>query len=177
MAKLKNFGRPGGIECMNKVYLLIGGNVGDRQGNLEQARREIAATIGSINRASSIYETAPWGNQSQGAFLNQVLEVLSPMEPEAVMESALSIEQHMGRIRQGLNQPRTIDIDILYFNDEIINWDGLTIPHPRIADRKFVLIPMHELNPDWIDPTHQQTIFQLLDACRDELAVNKLDAM
>lgn len=177
MVKLKNFGRPGGIECMNKVYLLIGGNVGDRQGNLEQARMEITAHIGNISRTSSIYETAPWGNQSQGAFLNQVLEVLSTMHPEAILQTALAIEQRMGRIRQGLNQPRTIDIDILYFNNETIKVDGLTIPHPRIAERKFVLIPMLELDPDWVDPTHQQSILQLLNACRDELEVKKIDAM
>ena len=162
---------------MNKVYLLIGGNVGDRQGNLEQARREIALNIGEISRTSSVYETAPWGNQAQGAFLNQVLEVLSPMDPDAILATNLAIEQRMGRIRQGLNQPRTIDIDILYFNNEIIRKDGLTIPHPRIAERKFVLIPMNELNPDWVDPTHQQSIIQLLDACCDELEVNKLDSM
>lgn len=162
---------------MNKVYLLIGGNVGDRQGNLEQARREIALCIGEISRTSSVYETAPWGNQAQDSFLNQVLEVLSPMDPDAILETTLSIEQRMGRIRQGLNQPRTIDIDILYFNNETISRDGLTIPHPRIAERKFVLIPMNELNPDWVDPAHQQSIIQLLDACRDELEVNKLDSM
>lgn len=162
---------------MNKVYLLIGGNVGDRQGNLEQARREIALNIGEISRTSSVYETAPWGNQAQGAFLNQVLEVLSPMDPDAILATNLAIEQRMGRIRQGLNQPRTIDIDILYFNNERIKRDGLTIPHPRIAERKFVLIPMKELNPDWVDPAHQQSIIQLLDACRDELEVNKLDSM
>ena len=162
---------------MNKVYLLIGGNVGDRQGNLEQARREIALNIGEISRTSSVYETAPWGNQAQGAFLNQVLEVLSSMDPDAILATNLAIEQRMGRIRQGLNQPRTIDIDILYFNNERIKRDGLTIPHPRIAERKFVLIPMKELNPDWVDPAHQQSIIQLLDACRDELEVNKLDSM
>ncbi len=162
---------------MNKVYLLIGGNVGDRQGNLEQARREIALNIGEISRTSSVYETAPWGNQAQASFLNQVLEVLSPMDPDAILETTLAIEQRMGRIRQGLNQPRTIDIDILYFNNETISRDGLTIPHPRIAERKFVLIPMKELNPDWVDPAHQQSIIQLLDACRDELEVNKLDSM
>ncbi len=162
---------------MNKVYLLIGGNVGDRQGNLEQARREIDLCIGEISRTSSVYETAPWGNQAQDSFLNQVLEVLSPMDPDAILETTLAIEQRMGRIRQGLNQPRTIDIDILYFNNETIRKDGLTIPHPRIAERKFVLIPMKELNPDWVDPAHQQSIIQLLDACRDELEVNKLDSM
>lgn len=162
---------------MNKVYLLIGGNVGDRQGNLEQARREIALNIGEISRTSSVYETAPWGNQAQDSFLNQVLEVLSPLDPDAILATTLAIEQRMGRIREGLNQPRTIDIDILYFNNEIIRKDGLTIPHPRIAERKFVLIPMNELNPDWVDPTHQQSIIQLLDACCDELEVNKLDSM
>lgn len=162
---------------MNKVYLLIGGNIGDRHGNLEQARREIALYVGEICKTSSIYETAPWGNQAQGAFLNQVLEVMSPMDPDAILETTLAIEQRMGRIREGLNQPRTIDIDILYFNNETIRRNGLTIPHPRIAERKFVLIPMKELNPDWIDPAHQQSIIQLLDACCDDLDVNKLDPM
>jgi 2-amino-4-hydroxy-6-hydroxymethyldihydropteridine diphosphokinase len=162
---------------MNKVYLLIGGNIGDRKRNLDQACIEIADKIGNINRYSSIYETAPWGNQSQAAFLNQVLEVYSPLRADEIMETALSIEQHMGRVRMGLNQPRTIDIDILYFNDEKLKTEGLTIPHPRIAERKFVLVPMHELNPALVDPLHQKTILYLLNACKDDLEVRKYGSM
>ncbi|MFZ9240641.1 MAG: 2-amino-4-hydroxy-6-hydroxymethyldihydropteridine diphosphokinase, partial [Chitinophagaceae bacterium] len=84
---------------------------------------------------------------------------------------------HMGRVRMGLNQHRTIDIDILYFNDEKLKTEVLTIPHPRIAERKFVLVPMHELNPNLIDPLHQKTILYLLNACKDDLEVRKYGSM
>jgi 2-amino-4-hydroxy-6-hydroxymethyldihydropteridine diphosphokinase len=77
----------------------------------------------------------------------------------------------------GLNQPRTIDIDILYFNDEKLKTEGLTIPHPRIAERKFVLVPMHELSPALVDPLHQKTILYLLNACKDDLEVRKYGSM
>lgn len=158
---------------MNNAYLLIGGNMGDRLGYLQKACAEITSKIGEIVKSSSIYETAPWGNHNQSNFLNQVILVKTPLEPINLLQTILDIEKEMGRIRTLENQPRTIDIDILYFNDIKENSIELTIPHPRIFSRKFVLIPMHEMAPDHIDPIHQKSIDQLLNECKDDLEVNK----
>ena len=158
---------------MNNAYLLIGGNIGDRLSYLQKACTEITHRIGAILKSSAIYETAPWGNQDQSKFLNQVLLVETHLESFALLQTILSIEEGMGRKRTSENQPRTIDIDILYFNDVIENSDDLTIPHPRIFSRKFVLIPMFEIASDHIDPFHQKSIDQLLKECEDNLEVNK----
>ena len=158
---------------MNNAYLLIGGNMGDRLDYLQKACAEITCKIGEIMKSSSIYETAPWGNQHQSNFLNQVILVKTALEPIQLLHTILGIEEGMGRIRTIENQPRTIDIDILYFNDITENSIELTIPHPRIFSRKFVLIPMHEMAPDHIDPAHQKSIDQLLNECKDNLEVNK----
>ncbi|MEY3921182.1 MAG: 2-amino-4-hydroxy-6-hydroxymethyldihydropteridine diphosphokinase [Bacteroidota bacterium] len=158
---------------MNKAYLLIGGNLGDREANLESAKNAISHEIGRITECSSIYETAPWGNSNQANFLNQVLLVETIHAPSQLMKSLLLIEQKLGRIRSEMNEPRTIDIDILYYNNDIVHEESIIIPHPRIAIRKFVLIPLNEIAPVHIDPVHQKTIEQLLDECPDTLEVNK----
>lgn len=157
---------------MNNTFLLIGGNLGDRLGFLQKACAEITLHIGTILKTSSVYETAPWGNHDQAHFLNQVLLIETALEPIALLNTILSIEKSMGRIRNTPFQARTIDIDILYFNDLLLQLDGLTIPHPRIFRRKFVLIPMHEIAPNHFDPFHQKTIHQMLKICTDDLIVN-----
>lgn len=156
---------------MNHVYLLIGGNIGDRIFHLQKAREEIVTHIGQISSVSSIYQTAPWGNNDQPDFLNQVLLVNTNLDPFQLLNQTLSIEKQMGRVRDGLNKPRIIDIDILYYNEEKIETAELIIPHPRIHVRRFVLIPMNEINPSYIDPFHQKTIADLLSECKDELEV------
>ncbi len=158
---------------MNKAYLLIGGNLGDRETNLESAKSAISQEIGKILDCSSLYETAPWGNSNQANFLNQVLVVSTILAPAALMKSLLHIEQELGRTRNEVNEPRTIDIDILYYDNEIVRDEHIIIPHPRIAMRRFVLIPMKEIAPLYIDPVHQKTIEQLLEECSDTLEVNK----
>ena len=158
---------------MNNAYLLIGGNIGDRVSYLQKAINEIKQKIGPIVAISSVYETAPWGNQQQSHFLNQALQVTTSLEPYSLLKKILLIEQEMGRIRTTDNQPRTIDIDILYYNNLKLDSSELTIPHPRIFSRKFVLIPMNEIAPDHLDPYHNTSIHQLLSACEDALEVNK----
>lgn len=158
---------------MNKAYLLIGGNLGDREANLENAKNAISHEIGRITECSSIYETAPWGKSNQANFLNQVLLVETIHAPSQLMKSLLLIEQKLGRTRSEMNEPRTIDIDILYYNYDIVHEESIIIPHPRIAIRKFVLIPLNEIAPAHIDPVHQKTIEQLLVECPDTLEVNK----
>jgi 2-amino-4-hydroxy-6-hydroxymethyldihydropteridine diphosphokinase len=158
---------------MNKVYLLIGGNLGDRMANLAKARDLIRDEIGAIKIASSIYETAAWGNTNQPDFLNQALLIDAPLDATALMNKLLSIEAKMGRIRDIPLGPRTIDIDIMYFNNEVIINDLITIPHPKIADRKFVLMPLVEIAPQFNHPVFNKTNQLLLKECGDSLAVYK----
>jgi 2-amino-4-hydroxy-6-hydroxymethyldihydropteridine diphosphokinase len=160
---------------MNEVYLLTGGNIGDRQRYLLQARSDIEKRCGDIIRESSLYETAAWGNEQQEAFLNQVLKVQTKQTPGHVLETILQIEEHLGRKRELKYGPRTIDIDILFFNNEVINQPGLVIPHPEIQHRRFVLVPLNEISPHKMHPLLKKTIAQLLAECPDPLAVNKFN--
>jgi 2-amino-4-hydroxy-6-hydroxymethyldihydropteridine diphosphokinase len=159
---------------MNKAYLLTGGNEGDRYLNLQQARTNIEHICGRLIQASSLYETAPWGNSNQADYLNQVLVVETIMNPYELLASILFIEEKGGRIRTVRNAPRTIDIDILFYNQLVLDQPGLHIPHPRIADRRFVLEPLNEISPGFIHPVFGKSIWQLLQECKDELAVKKI---
>ena len=154
---------------MNKAYLLIGGNMGDRLANLENAKKAILKDIGNIENTSSVYETAAWGKEDQPAFLNQALLIETNLKAEDVMNTLLQIEKNMGRIRQEHLGPRTIDLDIIFFNDQIINSENLTIPHPQMRKRNFVLTPLHEIAPDFIHPIFNRSIAQLLMDCEDSL--------
>jgi 2-amino-4-hydroxy-6-hydroxymethyldihydropteridine diphosphokinase len=160
---------------MNEVYLLTGGNIGDRQEYLLQARSDIEKRCGGLIRESSLYETAAWGNEQQEAFLNQVLKVHTKQTPDHVLKTILQIEEHLGRKRELKYGPRTIDIDILFFNNEVINQPGLVIPHPEIQHRRFVLVPLNEISPYKMHPLLKKTIAQLLAECPDPLAVNKFN--
>ena len=159
---------------MNSAYLLIGGNLGNRAHNLEIARKLIAAGVGKIKIASSVYETASWGITGQPHFLNQVLKIETKLSARELMDTILSIENRMGRIRTEKNAARIIDIDILFFNDDIINTPGLVIPHPEIQNRKFVLIPMNEIASSKVHPVLHQTIKNLLSTSPDTLEVRPL---
>ncbi len=159
---------------MNKAYLLTGGNEGDRFLHMQQARTNIEHICGQILQVSSLYETAPWGKTDQPDFLNQVLQIETELRPEELLRAVLFIEEQGGRIRTVKNAPRTIDIDILFYDRLILEVKGLTIPHPRIAERRFVLEPMNEISPDFIHPVMRKTIHQLLMECKDELAVKKI---
>lgn len=154
---------------MNKAYLLIGGNMGDRLANLKNAHWAIQNELGTIINASSIYETAAWGMEDQPAFLNQALVVETKFNAEDLMQQLLQIEIKMGRIRQQPLGPRTIDLDIIFFNDQIINSENLTIPHPRMQKRNFVLTPFNEIVPELIHPVLKCSIAQLLIDCEDPL--------
>jgi 2-amino-4-hydroxy-6-hydroxymethyldihydropteridine diphosphokinase len=158
---------------MNKVYLLIGGNMGDRMANLRLAMEAIEKEIGPIQKMSSIYETAAWGNTQQPDFLNQALLVHTHWDASKVMTCLLTIEKEMGRERSVPMGPRTIDLDIIYFNEEILDLPSLTIPHPRLAERKFVLLPLTEIAPDFMHPIFNKSNASLLKECGDSLAVQK----
>lgn len=158
---------------MNEVYLLTGGNMGNRLVNLQQASRKIKKQAGIVLKKSEVYETAAWGLTDQNPFLNQVLLVSTSLPPEELLQTLLRIEQELGRKRILKMGPRIIDIDILFYNNEIIATPGLTVPHPQIANRRFVLTPLNEIAPGFVHPGLQKTIKELLEICPDKLEVKK----
>lgn len=158
---------------MNDVYLLTGGNIGDRIMYLMQAEKIIEKHIGKVLKKSVVYETAAWGLTDQDPFLNQVLLVSAPLPAEKLLQTLLLIEQQLGRKRIEKMGPRTIDIDILFYNSKIISSPHLTVPHPQIAKRRFVLTPLNEIAPRFVHPVLKKTITELLDMCPDHLEVKK----
>ena len=158
---------------MNKTYLLLGSNMGNSRAKLATAITHIEKKIGSISRCSSIYQTAAWGNTNQPDFLNQVIVVETKLPATTVMQTILTIEEKMGRIRTMKNAARIIDIDILFFNDEIIREQELVIPHPLIQERRFVLQPMTEIAPSYIHPVLGKSMLQLLEGCPDKSNIEK----
>lgn len=158
---------------MNVAYLLIGGNTGDRFSYLQSAAKAIAKQCGKIKRASSIYETAAWGNQNQDSFLNQALEIATNLSAFELLDCILQIEESMGRIRKERYGPRIIDIDILLFNDEIIDARNLKIPHPELPNRRFALQCLNEIATRKKHPVLNKSIGQLLKECSDPLRVDK----
>ena len=147
--------------------------MGDRLHNLQQAYELIEGTVNVILRKSSIYETAAWGFTEQEPFLNQVLCVSSTLAPHELLLKLLSIELQLGRKRAEKNGPRIIDIDILLYGDQIISERDLIVPHPRMADRRFVLTPLNEIAPDFVHPVFNKTISLLLSECQDSLELKR----
>jgi 2-amino-4-hydroxy-6-hydroxymethyldihydropteridine diphosphokinase len=160
---------------MNSVYLLIGGNMGDRMGYLQHAKEAIGKNAGSILEASAIYETEAWGLTHQEKFLNQALKIETWLLPKELLRSVLDIEESLGRKRDVKYGPRTIDIDILFYGDEIVHEPHLEIPHPEIQNRRFALQCLNDIAPAYHHPVLHKTIAQLLAECPDPLMVNKFN--
>lgn len=158
---------------MNNAYLLIGGNLGDRLANLNNAKIEIELHCGKIISSSAIYETAAWGFTEQPPFFNQALQVETALSATELMQQLLSIELSLGRERLLPLGPRSIDLDIIYFNNEIIHNDIVSIPHPRMEQRNFVLIPLNEIAPTFLHPVLHISTRSLLEQCKDESHVYK----
>ena len=159
---------------IHKAYILLGSNMGNRKQFLNKAIKQITEQYGSLVKESSIYETAAWGNTKQAAFLNQVIFIETKHSPDDLMKSLLEIETGLGRIRTEKYGPRTIDLDILFFDELIYHSSTVTLPHPALQDRRFVLIPLAELSPRKIHPVYQKTISRLLKECADKLEVKKV---
>lgn len=156
------------------IYILLGTNLGNKLSNLSNAIEKLRSFSLFINRTSSIYKTAAWGNTNQDSFLNQVLEIETKIDPQELLKICLSIEKVMGRIRNEKWEARIIDIDILFYNDLTFTNKALIIPHEFMHKRGFTLKPMAELNPNLMHPVFKKTIRELLDNCEDNLRVEKL---
>jgi len=156
------------------VFVLLGSNLGDRTAILQQARQMISENAGTILSQSSIYETEPWGLLDQPAFLNQAIEIDTAEEPESLLKILLQTEQELGRIRKVRWGARLIDIDILYYKDLVQYSPALILPHPRLHQRNFALIPLAEIAPEFLDPKSGKTVAQLLAACPDVSVVSKI---
>ncbi len=161
---------------MNTAYLLIGGNLGNRNAYLAEAHRHIQQFCGNIVHSSAIYETAAWGKTDQPSFYNQSLVLETALDPEKLMEELLAIETLMGRERKEKLGPRIIDLDILLIDDKVINSPLLQLPHPALAFRRFALLPLHEVAPTLWHPVLKKNIGQLLQECTDPLNVQKKSA-
>ncbi len=158
----------------NSVYFLLGSNIGNSKAQLIRAAQYIAAEVGDVFKESFFYRTAAWGNTNQPDFINQVIAVKTLLTAQQTLIKGLAIEQMMGRVRTEKNAARIIDIDILYFNDEVIKTYTLTVPHPEIANRRFVLVPLTEIAPLMLHPVLHKTSLQMLAACTDTLNVQKI---
>jgi 2-amino-4-hydroxy-6-hydroxymethyldihydropteridine diphosphokinase len=163
---------------MHKVYLGIGGNIGNKQINFKEVYQIIENELGTINKTSSIYETPPWGFHSNDPFWNSVIEISSRLTPKLLLSKIHLIEKGFGRKRNKERySSREIDIDILYIDDTFMETETLIIPHPRIHQRKFVLVPLAEIAPNLKHPLIRQTSIEMLENCKDESVIKKLDEL
>jgi len=153
------------------VFLSLGSNMGNRAVNLRTAATLIEKEIGKIAKSSHLYETQPWGNTEQDAFLNQVVMANTTLDPREILEAITRIEREMGRQRAEKWGPRLIDVDILFYGKRVIRDKGLEIPHPELHQRAFVLVPMMELDPEFEHPILKKPIDELYMECTDESTV------
>lgn len=163
---------------MNEAYLCLGGNIGDREKALKLALLKITEETGKIESKSAIYETEAWGVENQQSYLNQCIKISTCLNPEQLIKILLSIEKSLGRERKfdHTYEPRTLDIDILFYNDLITEQEHLVIPHPRLQLRKFVLIPLNEIATNYLHPVLNKTIFNMLKECEDTSEVKLFKA-
>ncbi|MBO9703082.1 MAG: 2-amino-4-hydroxy-6-hydroxymethyldihydropteridine diphosphokinase [Sporocytophaga sp.] len=159
---------------MESIILLFGSNIGDKTANLTRAVELCSVHIGSINKASSLYSTEPWGKTDQDIFINQVVSFNTNLSVEAALTETQKIEMQLGRVRKEKWGSRTIDIDILYFGNLIKRSKTLFIPHPEIGNRRFTLVPLVEIAPDFKHPVLNITNEEMLNRCEDKLGVVKL---
>ena len=155
------------------AYLCLGSNQGKRKENLRQALISLSPKV-NLEDVSSIYETEPVGYREQPLFLNMVCRISTDLPPEELLHLAKDIEAKMGRVPdEQIDSPRPIDIDILFYNNKIMETQNLTVPHPRLQDRAFVLIPLAEIDPDLIHPKVGKSIAQLANDVKGQKGVRK----
>lgn len=157
---------------METAYLLLGGNLGDREDVIKKTITLLNHKTGIVKQVSSFYETEPWGMLNAQNFMNVALRLSTTLSAFELLDVLLAIEEQLGRKRNPLiteYESRSIDIDILFYGSAIIQSSRLTVPHPRIQLRKFVLVPLCEIAPEFIHPVFQKSIFTLLNECQDKL--------
>jgi len=160
-----------GIEPVT-VYLGLGSNMGDREDNLDRALGFLSPRL-RIEKVSSVYDTEPIGNINQPHFLNLVCQVYTRLAPSELLTLAKGIEKKLGRVFGRPNTPRPIDIDILFYGDQVIETPELIIPHPRLTERAFVLVPLDEIAPDLVHPVNGKIVKQLLEGMTEGQGVFK----
>lgn len=161
---------------MHKVFLGIGGNIGNKPENFSTVLRFISEELGEIILRSPVYETPPWGFHCDENFWNQVLMVETSLSPEEMLEKIDQIEGWFGRERKpGEYSSREMDIDILYYDDAVVKTETLVIPHPLIPQRKFVLVPLADIAPGFVHPLLKATSLQLLEKCPDSSMITKVE--
>ncbi|MBX3163404.1 MAG: 2-amino-4-hydroxy-6-hydroxymethyldihydropteridine diphosphokinase [Bacteroidetes bacterium] len=159
---------------MNLVFLGLGGNTGNRLENLKRAVNALQKSCGRVLKQSSVYETEAWGFVSHKNYLNQVVSLETALSPQQLLKEILNIESELGRTRsENRYSDRSLDIDILLFNGEIISAENLEIPHPRLHERRFVLVPLNDVAPTVMHPVLKKTLSELLKNCQDTLLVEK----
>ena len=157
------------------VFVLLGSNLGDRELLVNQACKMIGERCGTIVAKSRLYESEPWGFKSEHWFLNQVVKLETSLSPDALMQKLLEIEKELGRDRSVPHEgyvSRPMDLDILYFDNEIIDTQMVIAPHPRLHQRRFTLLPLCDIAPEFVHPVMKKTNLQLLDECQDAGKVN-----
>lgn len=162
------------MKGMQEVVLGLGSNVGKREANLEVAIAELEIKLRNKAKRSPIYESEPWGFESNDSFLNCCLIIKTNLPPEELLRVTQGVEMKLGRVKKSKNniyESRAIDIDILYYGDLIYKSKDLIIPHPLIYDRCFVVRPLSDICPEWIDPVKGKSILQLLERLNDEKSV------
>ncbi len=163
---------------MHEVYLGIGGNIGKKKFNFLKAYILIKKKLGYVLQTSSVYETPPWGFNSPDNFWNMVIKIETDLSPDELIAGIISIEDSFCRVRtEGIYRSRKMDIDILYYDNIVLDSITLTIPHPKIQDRLFVLVPLSEIAPEHKHPLLKMTTLELLKNCKDRSAIKKLEKL
>lgn len=160
---------------MHQVFLGTGGNIGNKHDNFDKVYTFIKNELGAIVKSSAVYETPPWGFDATENFWNMVLIIETEFSATELLQKINKIEDSFGRTRDGVNyKSREMDIDILYYDDEIINTENLTIPHPLLHKRLFVLVPLTEIAPQFVHPVLKHTSLEMLNICEDKSVIRKI---